>query len=162
MLVGLIALFVAVPVAQSIVQPAADVGPPEPAYNYMRVKSGKSSAQATSGSYCLPLKGAPTTQTCHTAPVYPLPGLATVTAKRGASVTMTLQAPAGYVTWRAVRISGGKERVSASGEAHTVGTSKKTWRLTLPRNLSRKVTVLGFNVTYLNAYNTYEVGIKVR
>lgn len=149
------------PAAWSVVQPYADVGPPDPAYTYMQVKSGKSGVPASSGTYCLPTKANPTVTTCHTA-TYPLPGVKRITVKRGATVKLILHAPAGYITWRAARVSAGKERVSVTGEAKVASSTKRSWTVTLPKKLSTKATILGFNVTYLNAYNTYEVGIKVR
>lgn len=160
--IALVAMLAGAPVASSLIAPDADNGPPDPNYTFMSVKSGKVAKPAVWGTYCLPSKANPALQTCHTAPSYPLPGAPKLSVTRGDKVMLRFHAPAGYITWRAARVSAGKERVTASGEAQVAGTSKRTWTVTLPKNLSHAATVLGFSVTYLNAYNTYEVGIKVR
>jgi hypothetical protein len=153
---------VAVPPAWSVIQPDPTNGPPNPAYTYMMVKAGKTSVVAPYGTYSLPSAANPLVTTSHQAASYPLSPLPKLTVSRGQQITLRLKAPSGYITWRAVRVSGGKERTSTTGEAQVLSSTKKSWRVTIPKNLSRKVTVLGFLVEYLNAYNSYEVGIKVR
>jgi hypothetical protein len=153
---------VVVPAAWSVIQPDPSNGPPDPNYTYMAVVAGKKSVVAAVGTYSVPSKADPTVVTNHKAPSYPLTPRPTLTVSRGQALTLRLKAPSGYITWRAARVSGGIEHVSTQGEAEVRSATKRSWRVTLPKNLSRKVTVLGFTVQYLNAYNSYEVGIKVR
>jgi len=159
-------VLVAVPIASSATDDAPmcpNIGPPDPAYTYLAAKNGKSSVQAAYGTYCLPLKGQPTKATGGGADAkYPLPGLKVLQVKRGSTIRLILHAPAGWITYRLARVSGGKERSLVTGEATLANRNKRAYTIKLSKTLSKRATILGLNVTYLNAYNTYEVGIKVR
>jgi hypothetical protein len=143
---------------------AQDTGEqPSPPFTVMIAKTTKSrqSVQAKQGSYCLP-NATFTGGICHTA-TFPLPDVPVVKVSRGEQITLLFKAPVGYVTWRTARLDGRRaEVITGQGEGERVTRTKKRWRLTLPKNLRRSSTIVGVNVTYLNAYNSFEFGIAVR
>ncbi|MCW3010883.1 MAG: hypothetical protein JWO90_1287 [Solirubrobacterales bacterium] len=133
-----------------------------PDYRFMVLKASKQSVQATLGAYCHPNSTA--AENCSVVPRYPLKTTGTLRLRRGTTVTMLFRADAGNVTWRAARIDGrGREQLTATGVAKLVTTkSKRRWKLTLPKRLSRSTDLLGFDVQYPNAYSSFEVGLRVR
>jgi hypothetical protein len=143
---------------------AQDTGEqPSPPFTVMIAKTTKSrqSVQAKQGSYCLP-NATFTGGICHTAS-FPLPDVPVVKVSRGEQITLLFKAPVGYVTWRTARLDSRRtEVITGQGEGERVTRTKKRWRLTLPKNLRRSSTIVGVNVTYLNAYNSFEFGIAVR
>jgi len=140
--------------------PLARAADKPPDFTRMIVKVGKKSVQATLGTNCVPSADG---QGSCTEASYPLKTTGKVTVKRGQQVTLLFGAPAGYVSWRAARLSAkGEEVITAKGEAKAVTKTKKRWRLTLPKNLSRSTKLLGFSVVYPNAYASFEVGAAVK
>jgi hypothetical protein len=86
-----------------------------------------------------------------------------VTISRGGEVTLLSSAPAGYVAWRAARLdSKGEEVILAKGEAKSVTKTKKRWRIKVPKTLRKSTKLLGFSVTYPNAFAAFEVGAIVK
>lgn len=131
-----------------------------PEYGTMIVKHGKQSVQATLGTNCQPT--ATGGQECADAK-YPLATTGRVTLTRGKEVKLLLKASAGYVRWRAARVtSAGEEVLLTYGEANVVSKTKRQWRLTVPKDLRKSATILGFDVVYPSAYASFEVGAKVR
>lgn len=153
---------VAGPASGALAQDAGDQ--PSPPFTVMIAKTTKSrqSVQAKQGSYCLP-NATFTGGICHTA-TFPLPDVPVVKVSPGEQVTLLFKAPVGYVTWRTARINSRSkaEVITAQGEGELVTRTKKRWRITLPKTLRRSSTIVGVNVTYLNAYNSFEFGIAVR
>jgi hypothetical protein len=154
---------VAIAAAMALGVPLASAQSTGPDFTTLIVKYGKKSVQATLGSHCVPTpdgKGS-----CVQAD-YPLQTTGTVTVSRRGKVTLLLTAPATYIRWRAARPVPGDtknpERIYATGEAFAVTKTKKRWRLTLPGDLRRSATLMGFDVLYSQAYSSFEVGINVR
>jgi hypothetical protein len=140
--------------------PLAGAATKPPDYAKLTVKLGKRRAAAMLGTYYHPTADGKVTSHIAT---YPLNPGSTVTIRRGGRVDLLLGANASYVTWRAVRIdSEGKEKLTASGEARPAKRKAfKTWRVKLPRGLSRATTMLGFNVHYPYAFSDFEIRAKV-
>lgn len=136
--------------------------PPVKDYTVMIAKTKKSrqSVQAKQGSYCLPAADG-SGGTCHTA-TFPLKDLPVIKVSKGEQVTLLFKIPVGYLTYRVARVSNGREVVQALGEAEQVTKTKKRFRVTLPKNLRKSATILGFYVEYVNSYSSFEVGLKVR
>jgi hypothetical protein len=147
--------------AVMVFTPLAAAQSTSPDFKRMILKYGKQSVQATVGQYCIPTadgKGQ-----CETA-TYPLKTTGRITVRQHGRVTLLLGAPAGYITWRAARITGSKknpESITATGEATVVGRSKKRWTVQLPKNLRTSSDLLGFNVVYPSGFSAFEVGVKV-
>jgi hypothetical protein len=159
----LLAAIAAVPAAAAIAQTTAPAKPPVPELTVMIAKTTKSkqSVQGKLGNYCLP--SADGTATCHTAS-FPLPDLPKVTVSRGEQITLLFKAPVGYVSFYTARVNSKtkKEVEVGNGEGDQVTKTKKRWRLTLPKNLTKSATIVGVFVQYVNSYSSYEFGIKVR
>jgi hypothetical protein len=156
-----LAAFGAGPVAGAMAEVAGEQ--PSKPFTVMIVKTTKSrqSVQAKQGSYCLPNETF-TGGICHTA-TFPLPDVPKVRVSKGEQITLLFKVPVGYVTWRTARLSPTKtEVITGTGEGERVTKTKKRWRLTLPKNLRKSSTIVGVNVTYVNAYNSFEFGITVR
>lgn len=138
--------------------PAVAQAPPE--YGVLVVKHGKQSVQGTLGTNCQPTPEGG--QQCAEA-TYPLQTTGKVTLTRGKEVQLLLKAPAGYVRWRAARVNGvGEEVLIKFGEARVATKTKKRWKFTVPKDLRKSTTILGFDVVYPSAYASFEVGAKVR
>jgi hypothetical protein len=130
-----------------------------PDFTRLIVKVGARSVQATLGTHCVPADGKGNCTDAH----YPLKTTGKVTISRGGQVTLLIGAPAGYVAWRAARVDGkGEEIITAKGEAKPITKTKKRWRLKLPKSLRRSTKLLGFSVTYPNAFAAFEVGASVK
>jgi hypothetical protein len=133
-----------------------------PAVDYKKliVMSGKKSAAATLGTRCHPgVDGAP--GDCAEAK-YPLKTTGTVPLRAGERLTLLLGAPATDVRWRAARVDGlGKEQLIEVGVAFPATKTQKRWRVHMPKKLSKRIKILGFDVVYKNAYSSFEVGARV-
>ncbi|MCW2996615.1 MAG: hypothetical protein JWN65_164 [Solirubrobacterales bacterium] len=155
---------VAGPAAGALADQTAPERPPVKEYSVAIAKTTKSkqSVQASQGSYCLPAADG-NGGTCHTAS-FPLPDLPTIRVSKGEQITLLFKVPVGYVTWRTARVNSrsGQEIAITTGEGEQVTKTKKRWRVTLPKNLRKSATILGLFVQYANAYNSFEVGLKVR
>jgi hypothetical protein len=129
-------------------------------YKKLVVVSGKKSAQATLGTRCHPgVNGSP--GDCAEAK-YPLKTTGVVSLRAGERVTLLLGAPATDVSWRAARIDGtGKEQLVDVGTAFPATKTQKRWRIHLPKRMSRRTKLLGFDIVYKNAYSSFEIGAKV-
>lgn len=140
--------------------PLAGAAENPPDFTRLIVKVGSRSVQATLGTHCVPT--ADGSGGC-TEATYPLQTTGRVTIRRDGEVTLLSGAPAGYVAWRAARIDGrGEEVIVAKGEARSITKTKKRWRIKLPKNLRRSTKLLGFSVTYPNAFAGFEVGATVK
>jgi hypothetical protein len=152
------------PAAGAMADETAPERAPVKEYSVVIAKTTKSkqSVQAKQGSYCLPAADG-NGGTCHTA-TFPLPDLPKITVSRGEKITLLFKVPVGYITWRTARVNAktGQEVAIANGEGEQVTKTKKRWRVTLPKNLRKSTTILGLFVQYANAYNSFEVGLKVR
>jgi hypothetical protein len=147
--VALLALLLAAPA------PAAT---PTPDLSQMFVVSGGKTVGATLGAYCHPT-GCPDPRTFS----YPLKGTGSITARAGSTITLLFKAPVRDLDFRAARIDGrGQEVLTTTGGGKHVTKTRRRWRITLPRTLSRTTDLLGFDVVYSNtAYSSFEVGLKV-
>ncbi len=126
-------------------------------YKKLIVKSGKKAAAATLGIRCHP-DDCPS-EANHK---YPLRTTGTVPLRAGETVTLLLGAPATDVRWRVARIDGlGKEQLIDVGVAFPATKTQKRWRARMPKKLSKRVKILGFDVMYKQAYSSFEVGAKV-
>jgi len=151
------------PAAGALAAEAGPERPPVKEYSVAIAKTAsKQSVQAKQGSYCLPAadgKGG----TCRTVRS-PQPDLPTITVRKGEQITLLFKVPVGYVTWKTARVNS-KNGIAVpvtGGEGEQVTRTKKRWRVTLPKNLRKSHTVLGLFVQYANAYNSFEVGLKLR
>ena len=64
--------------------------------------------------------------------------------------------------WRLARLDGtGKEQAVDVGVGFAATKTQKRWRLTLPKRLSTRIKIVGFDVFYKNAYSSFEVGARV-
>ncbi|MCW3012996.1 MAG: hypothetical protein JWO02_88 [Solirubrobacterales bacterium] len=160
----LLTVLAAGPAAGALADETAPERPPVKEYTVMIAKTEKSkqSVAAKQGNYCLPAADG-NGGTCHTAK-FPLPDLPVITVSKGEKVTLLFKVPVGYITWRTARVNSnnGTEVAVATGEGEQVTKTKKRWRVTLPKTLRKSATILGLFVQYANAYNSFEVGLKVR
>jgi len=153
------------PVAGALAQETAPAErPPVKEYTVAIAKTEKSkqSVQAKQGSYCLPAADG-MGGVCKDA-VFPLKDAPVVRVSKGEKITLLFKVPVGYVTWRTARVhpKTGQEVIVRTGEGEQVTKTKKRWRVTLPKDTRRSVTILGLFVQYANAYSSFEVGLKVR
>ncbi len=129
-------------------------------YKKLIVVSGKKSTAATLGTRCHPGQNG-TAGDC-TEAKYPLKTTGTVALRAGERVTLLLGAPATDVRWRAARIDGtGKEQLIDVGGAFPATKTQRRWRVHLPKKMSRRIKLLGFDVVYKNAYSSFEIGARV-
>lgn len=129
-------------------------------YRTLIVRSGTKNTQATLGARCHPAQ-APAEGDCQNV-TYPLKTTGTVSLRAGERLTVLLGAAATDIRWRLARVDGtGKEQAVDVGVAFRATRTQKRWRLTLPRRLSTRIRILGFDVFYKNAYSSFEVGAKV-
>jgi hypothetical protein len=131
-----------------------------PDYSKMIVVSGKKSSQATLGTRCHPNPDGSAGTCVET--TYPLKTSGKVTLRAGERLTLLLGAPATDVRWRGARIDGtGKEQLVTVGAATPITKTQKRWRIQLPKRMSARTKLLGFDVVYKNAYSSFEVGARV-
>jgi hypothetical protein len=131
-----------------------------PDYRTMIVQSYKQKAPATLGYNCVP-KPDGTGGQCTDAE-YPLKFTNTVTIRPNGEVTLLLRAQADYVRWRTARIDGtGEEVITAQGEARSVTKTRRRWRITLPKRISRTTDLMGFDVQSTKHYSSFEIGAKI-
>lgn len=132
-----------------------------PDYRTMIVQSYKQKAPATLGYNCVP-KPDGTGGQCSELPDYPLKFTNTVTIRPGGELTLLLRAPADYVRWRTARVDGkGEEVITAQGEARAVTKTRRRWRITLPRRISRTTDLMGYDVQSTLHYSSFEIGAKI-
>lgn len=163
-LVLVLTVFATGPVAGAMAQATAPADkPPVKSLTVMIVKTTKSkqSIQATLGSYCLPSDDG--TYACKEIPA-PLPDVPIVTVRKGETISLLFKSPVGYVTWRTARVNSKshKEVLVSQGEGDPVTKTRKRWKITLPKNMRKSATIVGVFAQYVNAYSSFEFGIKVK
>ncbi len=132
-----------------------------PNFKRLIVDAEKKRAPATLGSHCVPFADG-TGGECKQDYTYPLKVSNTLTIRPGGKVTLLLGAPAEFVRWRVARIDGkGEEVITALGEAKAVTKSRKRWRITLPRRISRSSKIMGYDLQYENGYASFEIGARI-
>ena len=141
-----------------LLAPAAVAQQAPPDYTALFAKYGKKTVQAKLGAYCHP--NAQGTGVC--GGDYSRDGMAKLTIRRDADLTLLIKHPATSVEWSAKRIDGrGAEVDVGHGNARAATKTLKRWKLRVPRNLSRSTDVLRFNVRYPYAFSTFAIETKV-
>jgi hypothetical protein len=136
-------------------------GAQTPNFKRLIVDAEKKRAPATLGSHCVPFADG-TGGECKQDYTYPLKVSNTLTIRPGGQVTLLLGAPAEFVRWRVARIDGkGEEVITALGEAKAVTKTRKRWRITLPRRISRSSKLMGYDLQYENGYASFEIGARI-
>lgn len=143
--------------------PAAVGQQPTRDYTKMVVKSGKKSTQAKLGAFCHPDGNGSGRCTAEGEVTYPLKGVATIVGRRGQDITLLIAAPVSHLAWRTSRLDGrGNEVITHIGRGRAVTKTFKRWRIKLPKDMRTSSRFMAFDVTYPQAYSSFQVGLKVQ